>query len=178
MSFWEGGQLREWRWSSLCDVVNALLRREEALKEGWDADQFGASGPDVTSAVHSDLFWAYSKFLHLIVGMVDSQSEWCEGCSCHELWGRHKPHSARKAYLTDRLKGFGMEHKKNGGPAKPAMCPLKGRRAPDLANSAFDAFVEDLMAVSQVKLQDCLAGLSPEHRAYLLEDWTSAVEPC
>ena len=176
MTFWEGGQLREWRWSSLCDVVKALLRRESALKDCWDRAKFGQHGPDVSEAVHSPFFWAYSRFLFLISGMVDSRSEWVEGCSCHEQWGRHKAHKARKAYLLSRLKGF-SEMKEDHVARSVVLCPFKGRRAPDLATGAFDAFVEDLMAVSQEKLQPCLEGLTPSQRANLVQDWMSTTDP-
>ena len=85
LSTWDGGQLREWRWSSLTEVLRALLKREDALKQQWQSNRFGKHGPadGVDKALACDMFWAYARFLALVSGMIDAQSEWCEGCSCY-----------------------------------------------------------------------------------------------
>lgn len=186
MQSWEGGQLREWRWNSLTDVVRGLLRREQPLKDHWDPQKFGhtaPAGPSITSAISSKLFWSYAKFLFLISGMIDSQSEYCEGCVCHEQWSRHNAHKARKTFLRKKMQHF-APGAGNHPPADdravidhaPSACPLKGRRAPELANGAFVAFTQDLMEVSKAHLEKCISGLSPEDRATLLKDWVIATD--
>ena len=36
MKHWSAGQLIHWRWSSLSDVVEGFLEREQALRGSWD----------------------------------------------------------------------------------------------------------------------------------------------
>lgn len=177
MSYWDGGQLREWRWSSLTDILKALLKRELALKECWNETQFGGHGPGcaANASIRSELFWAYAKFLSIISGTLDSQSQWCEGCSCHQETGKHNAAKARKAYLNKKLQHFGSSRNDQ---VTADHCPLKGRRAPEFANGTFTEFVEELMRCSEEKLQECIQGVSltEQDRATVLNDWTAATD--
>lgn len=181
METWEGGQLKEWRWSSLTDVLRALLRREKALRECWDSKKFGhpvPSGPDIGATIGSSFFWCYCHFLALISGMVDSESQWCEGCSCHEDWARHKGHRSRQKYLREKLQHFAAKlQDPHGGEHPVSSCPLKGRRAPDFASGAFSTFTEDLVRVSREQFDDCAKDLPSKERAALLQDWLIATDP-
>ena len=89
MQYWEGGQLRTWRWSSLVKVVRSLLKREQSLRHGWNKDRFGDIGTTniIHEALTSELFWKYSHFLNNVAGAVDLGSSFCEGCECHEHQG-------------------------------------------------------------------------------------------
>lgn len=179
MASWEGGQLREWRWNSLCDVLKALLKREQPLKEFWDPVKFGANGPCVTGAIQSNLFWVYAKFLLLIAGMLDAQSEWSEVCECHGHWSKHNAYRARKKYLQTKLHYF-RQAENTPQTVDESMCPLKGRRAPEFANGSFVQFTETVMEVSKEKLAEYVAGMDQQDRVTLMEDWMSATEawPC
>ena len=180
MDHWEAGQPRQWRWSSLVQVLKALLKREEALRTGWSKEAYGDTGTTQTidTAVTSELFWKYSHFLHIVAGMVDVQSSYCEGCSCHEGEGlKHNGYHVRAREISLRLRTAINE----GDPTPlpyPATCPLKNRRAPEIASGMFERFLQDTMTVTKEKLLDFRGTLPDSDWQIILGDWLSARESC
>ena len=120
MSYYEGGSFITWRWSSVVNVVSALLKRRGALKAGFDSQKFGG-GPDsvsdglgdsgrkskfvidsrfvnaVNAAICSPLFWSYCELVDCLAGTLDSQSSYCEGCDCHGHMGQNSWRSRTRA---------------------------------------------------------------------------------
>ena len=92
-TYYEGGNLISWRWSSLIDVAEAIHRRQGALKACWSLQRFLAVGQrsddDSTSntklfatadlAIRSPFFWAYLRMVILLHGLVNDLGSWAEG---------------------------------------------------------------------------------------------------
>lgn len=177
MSRWEGGQPRAWRWSSLIQVLKALLLRKEALTTAWDRNRFGDIG--TTNAIHealtSELFWRYAEFLNSVAGLLDIQSSYCEGCSCHEHHGlKHNSYQVRAREIQRRLMsaidGTQEQQLKLYHPS----CPLKNRRSAELASGEFNRFVKETMKVTTENLLECRRGLPDREWQIIANDWMSA----
>eukprot|EP00438_Fugacium_kawagutii_P008154 Skav203329 [mRNA] locus=scaffold284:318972:321333:+ [translate_table: standard] len=162
ISFWEGGQLKSIRWSSLVTVIRALLLREDALRSGWNKDLFGDIGTTsiVDAALTSPLFWKYCHFLNNVAGAVDVGSSYCEGCDCHEHQGlQHNSFQVRRNHIELRLRSA-IEDDSNRALPYPPSCPLKGRRSPELATGAFKKFIKDILVITKDLLDDFRGELS------------------
>ena len=176
MQYWEGGQLRTWRWSSLVIVVRSLLKREPALRNGWNKDRFGDIGTTHTihEALTSELFWKYSHFLSNVAGALDLGSSFCEGCECHEHQGlKHDSYRVRRNEICKRMRSAINDDCEESLPY-PASCPLKNRRSAELASGAFTQFIQDTLDVTLELLQDFRGSLSDCDWQTILGDWMSA----
>ena len=117
----------------------------------------------------------YSHFLNTVAGLLDIQSSFCEGCSCHEHEGlKHNAHKARVREIQTRLHSAVSDA--NTELPYPATCPLKGRRAAELASGAFQQFVEDAMELTKKKLGEFQGRLSCEDWRIIVGDWVAASE--
>jgi hypothetical protein len=176
-----------WRWGSLCSVVESLLDREPLLRQTWDATKikhaaFGGHAPqnpgdiatreflgsslsDANDAIQSPLMWAYVRMLSHIVSIIDHMTHWHESCSCHSSYagaGNLTPEQHRAAF-NKRLGTTGLG------------CPMKGRRAAELAAGDFDHFIDELLGITQGQvLFHCREGLAPAELQTLLIDFESA----
>ncbi len=182
MSRWEGGQLRAWRWSSLVQVLRALLLREEALKCGWNRALFGDIGttPSIDHAVASNLFWKYAHFLNFVAGAVDIGSSYCEGCECHEHEGlKHNSYQVRQNEIAKRLRSA-TNHEGNGNESLPypPSCPLKNRRSAEIASGAFNIFITDTLQVTKESIHEFRGSLTDSEWQIILSDWMSARVSC
>ena len=190
MSVWEGGQLISWRWGSLINVVLALLRREDCLRNAWDVQAFGQT--DATAikgmddAMHSNFFWAYAKLLSLLGGALEMKSQWAEGCRCC-VTSPAKSYQARRRAIAQSLQAAVAPAPDlpelpaaATGPDKLPNCRLKGRRAPEYAQGEFTLFAEEIKQVGADQLRECMAALvlSNEEKAWLRADWLSATAAC
>ena len=176
MKYWEGGQLRTWRWSSLVNVVRSLLKREQALRDGWNKDRFGDIGTTNTihEALTSELFWKYSHFLNNVAGAVDLGSSFCEGCECHEHQGlKHNSYQVRRNEIVKRMRSAINDDCEEKLPYPPS-CPLKNRRSAELASGAFTRFIQDTLDVTMELLQNFRGSLSDRDWQTILDDWMSA----
>ena len=176
MGRWEGGELKIHRWSSLVQVLKALLQREEALKHGWNKDLFGDIGTTsiIDSALTSEMFWKYCHFLVHVAGAVDVGSSYCEGCSCHEHDRlKHNAFQVRKNEIAKRLLSAIGSDDGNTLPY-PGSCVLKGRRSAELASGAFSQFIKDVMTVTKEVLVEFRGSLQDSEWTTILGDWMSA----
>eukprot|EP00438_Fugacium_kawagutii_P017472 Skav209137 [mRNA] locus=scaffold3950:176033:178291:+ [translate_table: standard] len=177
MSRWEGGQPRSWRWSSLIQVLKALLLRKEALRTAWDRYRFGDIG--TTNAIHealtSELFWRYAEFLINVAGLLDVQSSYCEGCNCHEHRGlKHNSYQVRSREIQRRLmSAIDGTHEQQLELYHPS-CPLKNRRSAELASGEFSRFLKETMQVTTEKLLECRRGLPDREWQLIANDWMAA----
>ena len=176
MGRWEGGKPREWRWSSLVQVLRALLLREEPLRVAWSKDRFGDIGTTakIDEALTSELFWTYARALSLVAGVLDVQSSYCEGCSCHEHEGlKHKGHAVRARELEQRLR-CAVKGNVNEALPYPPSCPLKNRRSAELASGAFEKFLQEAMVMTKERLLTFRGTLKPSEWQTVLKDYMAA----
>ena len=147
-------------------VLRALLKREDALRAGWNKDSFGDIGTTgmIDDALRSELFWKYASFLNGIAGCLDVGSSWCEGCQCHEhLHLQHNGFQSRKREIQLRLQSAIGGDSQKCLPYPPS-CPLKGRRSPELACGAFERLLSETMQVMKDMLDGFRESLSPSLR--------------
>ena len=178
MGSWEGGQLRTWRWSSLVQVIRALLVRENALKSGWNKDRFGDIGTTkiIHEALTSELFWKY--FLNTVAGAVDIGSSFCEGCECHEHQGlKHNSWHVRKNEIVKRLRSATNQNNEDPLPYPPS-CPLKNRRSAELASGTFTQFIQETLNTTKEILAGFRGSLTDSDWKIVLGDWASARVSC
>ena len=180
MGFWEGGQVRTWRWSSLVQVIRALLKRETALKSGWNKDRFGDIGTTniIHEALTSELFWKYAHFLNTVAGAVDIGSSFCEGCECHEDQGlKHNSWHVRKNEIVKRLRSATNQNNEDPLPYPPS-CPLKNRRSAELASGTFTRFIQETLNTTKEILGGFRGSLTDSEWRIVLGDWASARVSC
>eukprot|EP00438_Fugacium_kawagutii_P008672 Skav218415 [mRNA] locus=scaffold4660:8100:9778:- [translate_table: standard] len=146
------GCLILWRWGSLVTVCESFHKLEGALRTHWDLRKFLAGNGDndgeasgnrelfakADSAIRSNFFWAYLKFVLLIHGVINDLGLWSEGCPCHG----HKDSS----------------------------CPLKGRRAPELAAGFFWTFLHQTFCTASSVFSAIAAGLGERSQEW---EWLS-----
>lgn len=177
MQHWEGGQPRHWRWSSLIQVLRSLLKREKALRLGWNRDRFGemATTNTIHQALQSELFWKYAHFLNCVAGYLDIQSSFCEGCSCHEGEAlKHNGFQARRREIEKRLRSAINADNSDEQLPYPPSCPLKNRRSAELASGAFTRFTQEAMTVTRDLINDFRGSLNESDWQIILTDWMSA----
>ena len=120
-------KLHTGRWGSLAECVKQMLEVETVLRWGWDLEKYGRHRPDAGSegvdiaacsdAISSPFFWSYVHMLKGLADMVSAALTWCESCPCHGgLRIEEMPRNTRQKILS---------------------CPLRGCRAPELANGDF-----------------------------------------
>ena len=147
------------------------------LQQAWDADALLAAGaapvPDgagdrdaqqqestklvtrVDEALRSSLFWAFLGMCSCVTDILNSITSWTQGCACH---GREV-----RLQLRPLLRGKG-----------PLSCPMRGRRAPEVAEGALHRFIDGLFHFndSQILLVHS-AGLDEEIKTRLILDWSA-----
>jgi hypothetical protein len=146
-----GSKLIEWRWNSIAFFLDELMEVQGVLCECWSAEAFcrmptalAADDHDIddiaetksvsssrrlltqiSAAINSRFFWVYARMVLRLTSMLTQMSSWIAGCICHP------PHSNQMR--ADRFAGLDWAG---------AGCPMKGRRAPEVAAGALHARLE------------------------------------
>ena len=160
------------RWGSIAVCVSELLKLEAALRYAWDSEKYGSSRPGDPAAQHGssvDLsivhdaisdpdFWGNLHMLESLAKVIHGCLTWIEGCPCHwELWDMNEPRFPPDVQAVWRA------------------CPLRGCRAPEIAEGAFQRLLLDLSNKRASELLTTLPReLSPESRALLLQEFERA----
>ena len=182
MKHWSAGQLIHWRWSSLSDVVEGFLEREQALRGSWDLSKLldaiaeeqkpgegvsdmreeepRAAEDDRVPRPRRDTSGVWTQFDKAI------SSDW--------FWAY-----ARFLYLVEgkitKISTWMEACSCHGWKLKS--CPLKGRRCADLANGTFAAFLSRSLEQLKSAFLACVADLQkPEDRSALLGDFRIATD--
>ena len=170
----EGGRA----WGVVSEGVAWVLERKVMLRQAWDADALLAAGaapvPDgagdrdaqqqqestklvtrVDEALRSSLFWAFLGMCSCVTDILNSITSWAQGCACH---GREV-----RLQLRPLLRGKDR-----------LSCPMRGRRAPEVAEGALHRFIDGLFHFndSQILLVRS-AGLDEEIKMRLILDWSA-----
>lgn len=170
------GSLYEKRWGAVAAFVDKLQPLLPSLRRHWDAEAYAAGftardrGDDqgvkfapseLSEALGCSLFNAYLWMVQFIFSSVENLTGWFEGCACHEhlLKSTHARH-ARRALARE----IGVAE---------ADCPMKGKRAPELAAGALDATFDALWGGARDSLLEKCAelGATDEQQAVLLNDF-------
>lgn len=133
------GQVYEERWGTVADCVLQLVRCESSLRHAWDKDKYMMSSDSamkpgmvavnvVDEAVKSPMFWAYLQMLATFAAMQSRMVAWCESCPCHWDVLAQEDSDIPKDLKAQWLK-----------------CPLRGKRAPEIAAGKFTDMVQEFL---------------------------------
>jgi hypothetical protein len=178
--------LVDWRWEGVWRVVQKLLDIQVPLRACWQRDRIATGGgrvhPDghhdhagatvgigahleqANWAVRSSYFWGYIQMLGVLGELIEHMFHWFESCPCHSdlQFGRATSWAAAQAAFR---RFFGAHPELHG-------CPLKGRRAPELAGGGFDVLLNELMGLATAHILVILPlGLSIQERNRILQDF-------
>ena len=185
---WEGGRA----WGVLQKSVHWLVDREPIIRHRFDLRQMGrgpveadgeddkiaeADGPDMENnkqnffddrdgktmqaagkAVQDNFFWAAVHLLHIFAKIFDRLQAWFLSCPCHPMDIRQGVHELR------------------GSPVDSAAvaCPMRGRRAPDLAAGRHKVLFQELIEEHESNWFVAHAmSVVPEVRRDLLADFSA-----
>lgn len=173
-----------WRWEAMWDCIQKLVSLEDSLRTCWAKERIAGgreprerAGPEEAGgvgigahleaadiAVKSPFFWSYLRMLSVVGGVIEHMFAWLESCPCHghSQLGSQPWATARRRFARE----FGDEQTRH--------CPLRSRRAPELAAGRMSELVTELMGVSigQILLR-VGRDLSPPDRARILHDFDS-----
>lgn len=133
-----------------------MLERKDALRAVWHPDRFLQEGTGdgselraddaatldvdkLTAAIRSDKWWFYSEMLVHLHALSNDFSSWAEGCECHGFlrpsrrdspWRPVYSPAAEQLRIARSMLGLSAS---DGGDGSSFLCPMAGRRAPDLA---------------------------------------------
>lgn len=171
----EGGRA----WGVLEKGVDWVLARRHVLRQTWNAAAFGAQ-PDeaeqgqgegrdgvqdtsklvskVSEAVGSDFFWAYLRMLQCITSILQEISAWTQSCPCHSV----ETLASLKEVSQARQAGEFVK------------CPMRGRRAPEVAAGEFAEFINTLVQYNDSRfVMRSVAGLEGEAKDKITLDWSN-----
>lgn len=134
------GKVHKKRWGTVAFCVCRILELERSLRWGWSKEKYEAGRAIQPQADHpggvrldiadqalsSSRWWASLHVLDRLFDIVRACLVWAEGCPCHENLSAdalNVPAKAEEAW---------------------ARCPLRGRRAPELANGDFFKLLDAL----------------------------------
>ena len=145
-----GCNIIEWRWGSVCMFLQEVEPCEAALRQWWNMDSFfqggrpypaggdHADGGDArprgskvlafSEAVSSQTMWCYMAMLRILLAILLHLTDWVQGCPCH----------LNKASYNENIYGFLADM------CLCNDCPLRGRRAPELAVGAIRKFLQEI----------------------------------
>ncbi|CAK0894598.1 unnamed protein product, partial [Prorocentrum cordatum] len=189
----------EWRFGSWIPALVQLQYCEVGLRHYWDLASYnsrsgaldvggGGGGAEadpqrpraetaapnsreelklVNEAINSPAFWAYGHMVLLVThGILFEFQNWCESCVCHDTDFRYKPgFSAARPYFA-RRSDYGTE---TG--ARHAPCPLRGRRAPEVAAGKAMHLLRELAGQSLGALVMRTAALQPADRTMVVREF-------
>ena len=155
-------------WQVVITCLTKLLPLFPILQQAWDEAKYLAGGDTdaatatvargVTAALASNLFCSYVCMVHSLHGVVASFEKWLESCPCHE-------------HLQSDLKKLRRGERKRVA-AILSDCPMKGKRAPELAAGSLEATLEKLEnQLLQCFSEDQGRELSDDERSILTKDF-------
>ena len=126
------GKVHAARWGTIAFATQQMLQIERPLRWGWNLPLFlGASGNDaseqsvkaraVDEAVQSDFWWACLKVLDQLHKAIRHMFAWSEACPCHGCPSRDQ----------------GADNHDKAWERVCQACPMRGRRAPEIASGDF-----------------------------------------
>jgi hypothetical protein len=169
--------LTDTRWGYLIATLEDLMSIETPLRTYWVACRVnipaqkgagdGGDDGDPSEFVGAAEFWAYGKMLLIANSLIVEIQSWIWGCNCHRA--EHMGTAVGASWQT-RSRVF-----RKVSPSSPyGTCPMRGRRAPELAAGFVDTFLDKHKAIAIDEIVMLTANLSVEARARLLRDFHSA----
>ena len=145
------GRVHKMRWGTVAGCVVQIMKLKEILLWGWDKDRYlhitsavqnhGVSDDGLIAncdeAITSDDFWGCMTAMEILALCIAEANEWCAACPCHGPWIKScNDPAVLRAWRT---------------------CPMRGRRAPELAAGDFLEFFRSSVQRASGKLAFALA---------------------
>ena len=152
------GSLYEARWGAVVDFAQKLHPLIPTLKAKWaaaaysrgyiehGADDVIFNPAELTEVLEDPVFEAYTTMILILYAHLEDLTAWFEGCPCHEhLLVRTSGHLSRRAVKQE----IGVEH---------SDCPMKGKRAPQLAAGSLQQKLDEMWSAMHSCLQERIGG--------------------
>ena len=172
------GSLYEKRWGAVISFLRKLVPLLVAFEKHWNHDKYlhayqqrdGANADegvrfvaaDLSAALGSSMFHAYIQMVMSLFNVVEDLSSWFEGCACHQAQlkrhrGKHMRSSRKEIELC--------------GPY--AFCPMKGKRAPELAAGCLNDVFSKLVNLGKTSLLKVIQDrkLEGQDEALVMQDF-------
>lgn len=174
----------KWRWGTIVKTLPQILRLQRALTLVWNQSLF-LKGEEslqeegdafrcaiVTETVQDQSWWAFGHMLLELHSIGNFASSWGSVCPCHDwvttsLDGLPENVRATKLLLEGR-KVLGLDSLFDGVGCD---CPLKGKRAPELASNRLLPLVRDRARAAKADVILASAPLDQEGRERVLNDY-------
>ena len=176
------------RWGAVIHSVSLMVDMEHIICCSWDLERFcfGKKPLQDTDdddeqelrlqtgalnlAITSGLFWAYCKAMDSL-GVIMHQLEiWAEGCACHV----GKEVIMAMGAGGPRYQGAGASGGQPSHSFTGASCPMRGRRAPELAAGECVSLVQSIGAMGAQAVLEHVQPLSGKEANIVLGDFTQA----
>ena len=164
------------RWGSLLAAAQELRGVRDGLRFVWDLQKYSfnngrpqerADGNDpwvvdigrCDAAISSEFFWAYLDMVLVLGHCIDHISCWCESCPCHSglaAFDANTYHLRRQLFTR--------------GGSLDAMCPMRTRRAPEVAAGSVHRILSSIFQTLSCTLLVSLAARLPSDQKKPLLD--------
>ena len=150
------GSLYEKRWGAITSFLRKLMPLLEPLRLFWDEgkylegynqresaeDQDAGEGAAflpaaITACVQSNFFLVYTSMIMSVLGLVEDLTGWFETCPCHKETLDPTDRSRLSRAVQRELRACGTDRS----------CPMKGKRAPQLAAGALDEVFQEILTI-------------------------------
>ena len=172
-------EVYEQRWGTVLHTTASILSVESDLRRWWDVSKYTFGGhvgdaeardldgrrleiTAVNKTITSEMFWQYSRSIDLIAVVLHQLEVWCEGCSCH--------YRLRHAINL----GATMPRYTKQGQHRESSCPLRGRRAADLAVGEFKEILKGMGEIANTQLLPAASSLTVPEWNVLVSDFARA----
>ena len=151
------GSLYEKRWGAIISFLRKLMPLLEPLRLLWDEAKYlegynqreGAEDQDagegggaflpaaITACLQSNFFVVYTSMIMSVLGLVEDLTGWFETCPCHKETVDPTDRSRLSRAVQRELRACGTDRS----------CPMKGKRAPQLAAGGLDEVFQEILAI-------------------------------
>ena len=177
------GSLYEKRWGAVISFLRKLYPLLEALQKYWSSEKYMQNyqqresaadnhdaeegharfaAADLSATLGSGMFHVYLAMVMSLFNVVENLSSWFEGCLCHD-WElkKHRGKLARNS----------QKEIAQCGPY--AFCPMKGKRAPELAAGCLQTTFDEIVQLRKRSLLESIRqhGLDSESERCVLSDF-------
>jgi len=165
--------LYEKRWQVVANFLKNLLPHFRLLKRVWNLQDFLIDGKDAEGdvgasfdvALADPMFCSYVFIVDGVQNILLNLERWLENCACHE-------------HLFTTLSSKRQRKKRGqlfGGAVRFVDCPMRGKRAPELAAGKLEDTIAELSTAALNLFSDQMDfRITPADRAVLMQDFDFA----
>ncbi|CAL1151620.1 unnamed protein product [Cladocopium goreaui] len=165
--------LYEKRWQVVAKFLKNLLPHFRLLKRVWNLQDFLIDGKDAEGdvgasfdvALADPMFCSYVFMVDGVQNILLNLERWLENCACHE-------------HLFTTLSSKRQRKKRGqlfGGAVRFVDCPMRGKRAPELAAGKLEDTIAELSTAALNLFSDQMDfRITPADRAVLMQDFDFA----